>query len=239
MRLRSSIAAIALSSLAACSTSSTSSESGTDSTNEDKDSSTSTDSGVATESDSGSTIADAGATDSAVGDSSVASRKRVFVTSSTYTGDLKTAGAGTDGFDGANKLCNSVAANASLGGTWKAWLSSSLYSPPTAADRLGGTGPWYLVDRKTLVFAGKSSMISPPANPIDIDENGDVVIKGSVWTGTSSNGTAALAQSCAAWVNTGATALAGSTANVAEWTAASATASADCTNKYRLYCFED
>src|SRR5947207_2454473 len=52
-------------------------------------------------------------------------KKRVFVTSGTWTGDLKTHGGGTDGLDGANKLCQGAATAAALGGTWVAWLSDS------------------------------------------------------------------------------------------------------------------
>lgn len=56
-------------------------------------------------------------------------QKYIFVTSATYNGDLKTAGNGTDGFDGANKLCQ-AAANAGsvtsgLNSTWKAMLSTN------------------------------------------------------------------------------------------------------------------
>jgi hypothetical protein len=54
--------------------------------------------------------------------------KYIFVTNQTYPGDLKTAGGGTDGYDGANKLCQ-AAANAgsvtNIGGVWKALLETN------------------------------------------------------------------------------------------------------------------
>src|SRR5690606_40551827 len=49
----------------------------------------------------------------------------VFITSNFYDGDLKTAGAGTTGLDGADKLCQLHADAASLAGTYRAWLSAS------------------------------------------------------------------------------------------------------------------
>jgi cysteine-rich repeat protein len=42
--------------------------------------------------------------------------KRVFVTSKWWNGDLKSAGAASSGLEGADRLCNSAAEAASLGG---------------------------------------------------------------------------------------------------------------------------
>jgi hypothetical protein len=63
--------------------------------------------------------------------------KRVFVSSETYTGDL-------GGLDGADAKCQALADAAHLGGTFKAWLSTSTVD---AADRLThSTRPYTLVD---------------------------------------------------------------------------------------------
>src|SRR5262245_2730644 len=85
------------------------------------------------------------------------SGKRIFVTSTPYTGDLKTNGAGMTGLHGADNLCGLAATAAGLGGTWTAWLSSSTVD---AIDRINDVGPWYLVDRCTLVFNNKASIVT-------------------------------------------------------------------------------
>ncbi len=72
---------------------------------------------------------------------------RVFVTATTYA--PQSLGGGATGFAGADGFGANAAAAASLGGKWVAWLSTS---STDAIDRVTGDGPWYLVDRKTLVF---------------------------------------------------------------------------------------
>lgn len=62
--------------------------------------------------------------------------KLVFVTSTTYAGDLKSAGEGATGFEGADKLCNLRAQNAGLPGMYKAWLSGDFFD---AKDRVTNT----------------------------------------------------------------------------------------------------
>jgi hypothetical protein len=115
-----------------------------------------------------------------------AGAKRIFVTSLATTGNLKAAGNGTDGLDGGDRLCAAAAGAATLGGSWKAWLSSSSVN---AADRIADVGPWYLVDRCTLVFGNKSSMIATgPSAPIDRRANGSMAPPINLWTGTKATG---------------------------------------------------
>lgn len=71
--------------------------------------------------------------------------KRVFITSTTYTGDLKTAGSNvslgsaTSGLHGADKICQSRARVANLSGTWKAWLSDTATSVNSRFNRYNGS----------------------------------------------------------------------------------------------------
>ena len=51
--------------------------------------------------------------------------KTVFVTSTTHTGDLKAEGGGATGLAGADNICNARAGEASLPGTYTAWLSTN------------------------------------------------------------------------------------------------------------------
>ena len=94
--------------------------------------------------------------------------KRVFVTSSTFKGDLRTAGGGSDGLDGGDRLCNMAAASGKLGATFTAWLSSS---STDALSRIAGSGPWQRTDGSPA-FADRSALAASPAVNVDKDENG-------------------------------------------------------------------
>jgi hypothetical protein len=179
---------------------------------------------------------DAGTPD-AGGPCAVAGRKRVFVTSATYSGDLKTHGKGDDGLEGADNLCNLAATAANLGGTWTAWLSSSTAD---AIDRIADVGPWYLVDQCTRVFANKASIaVSGPEVGIDLTEQGVMPEPYNAWTGSDETGRAD-PFNCNEWTNDqpihgyeGRVGLPESTSSF--WTASS---SNPCDGKNRLYCFE-
>jgi hypothetical protein len=160
-------------------------------------------------------------------------KKRVFVTSGTWTGDLKTHGGGTDGLDGANKLCQMAATNAGLGGTWVAWLSDSTHD---AKDRIADVGPWYRVDGQ-MVFANKAALTGTPMVAINLTENG--AMPGGTaaipFTGTDNGGTKN-ANTCTDWtVNTGNGECGSATMNTAGWTQ---TGAFMCSIAYSLYCFE-
>lgn len=120
---------------------------------------------------------------------------RVFVTSTAYNGDLKTAGSAkglgtvSTGLDGADKICQSHANAASLGGTWKAWLSNSAVN---AKDRLGSyNGVYKLVDGTTVVNSQAELLGGSLQTPIKKDENGrDISAEQNqhVWTNTQTTG---------------------------------------------------
>lgn len=101
-----------------------------------------------------------------------ASSKRVFVTSTTYSGNL-------GGVAGADAKCQLHADAAALGGTWKAWISSGSVN---AIDRIADVGPWYLVDRMTKVFNNKANLQTTPEFAIWADETGGA----PSWSGMSS-----------------------------------------------------
>jgi hypothetical protein len=68
--------------------------------------------------------------------------KNVFVTSVAYDGAM-------GGLDGADALCQGRADSASLGGTYRAWLSDATGSPSTRFSKSGG--PYVLAKRGTIV----------------------------------------------------------------------------------------
>lgn len=129
---------------------------------------------------------DAGAAQAdAPGPTPNSSAKRIFVTSLSYTADLASEGSAATGLLGADSLCNEHAKQASLGGNWVAWLSTSTED---AIDRIADVGPWYLVDRLTKVFPSKFQIPAGPLVHIDVDELGKHVSGEMVWTGTDSHG---------------------------------------------------
>ena len=116
----------------------------------------------------------------------IAGAHRVFVTATTTTGNIAASGNATSGLDGADKLCAASATAAGLGGAWKAWLSTSQVN---AIDRLADAGPWYLVDRCTLVFGGKAAIVAGgPAAAIDRLADGSQAPPVNLWTGTKKTG---------------------------------------------------
>jgi hypothetical protein len=160
--------------------------------------------------------------------------KRVFVTSATYTGNLKLQGSGADGLDGGDKLCQLAASAATLGGTWRAWLSTTTVN---AIDRIADVGPWYRLDG-AKVFNNKASIVtSGPLVAIDVDEVGGSP-KVNTWTGTKKSGIFD-SFSCHDWTDeapvNGYEGIVGITVGVQLWTESS---SNPCHLENTLYCFE-
>jgi hypothetical protein len=99
--------------------------------------------------------------------------KRIFVTATTYTGNL-------GGAASADAICTASSDAVGLGGKWTAWISTSTSD---ALSRIQEVGPWYLLDG-TMVFTNKANFRSMPLAPIQIDEHGAVKASNLVWTGT-------------------------------------------------------
>lgn len=121
--------------------------------------------------------------------------KRVFLTSSAYNGDLKSAGSkfglgiATSGLDGADKVCQGTANIAKLGGTWKTWLSDSITS---ASSRLTHSSSPYKLLNGVIVANNWSDLIDGTIqNPINVSELGSLRVstgKNYVWSDTDKNG---------------------------------------------------
>jgi hypothetical protein len=175
------------------------------------------------------------------------SKKHVFVTSKAFNGDLKTAGNGADGLQGADKLCASAATAAGLSGTWKAYVSGTVNGATSnAPDRIADVGPWYLLDG-TLAVATKAQLSAAISHAIGVDELGSTG-PGAVWTGTRLG---TYTQACEnpggdSWASAdqGAQGTGGSALDATEWSAGTSTlgapnALAMCSDgSLHLYCFE-
>lgn len=171
-------------------------------------------------------------------------QKRVFVTSSLYSGNLKVEGQAATGLEGADNLCRTAAAAANLGGTWKAWLSAGVPAATVtmstnAVDRIAEVGPWYRLDG-SKAFNNKANLMTAPLVPLDRDENGRPIPGSSslqVWTGTSAGGRWS-GTDCDQWTSgfanrSGTAGLATSADQM--WTDG---AHGNCGSGLRLYCFE-
>lgn len=171
---------------------------------------------------------DSGATDSALPDTGAAKKTlHAFVTSQTKTGNL-------GGVAAADQLCTSLATAASVGGTYRAWLS---VSGADAIDRITSAGPWHLVTGE-IVAADKAGLTTGKlARLVNRDEKGGTPsdAEDRVWTGTGPNGRYA-APDCAQWAG-GGSGLVGEAKNddTGSWTAL---VNEDCDEVNRVYCFE-
>jgi Protein of unknown function (DUF1554) len=119
--------------------------------------------------------------------------KRVFVTSTTYTGNL-------GGLAGADAKCQERATAAGLSGTFKAWLSAA-GTGNSAAERLTpATVPYVRVDGAQVAANFTDLVDGLLAAPISLDEFGAPFVLNTVWTGTRPDGSSA-PDTCASWTD--------------------------------------
>ena len=157
------------------------------------------------------------------------SYKRVFVTSVLYNGNR-------GGLSGANSECQTRANAVSLGGTWKAWLSSSVTS--AASQLTQAAVPYKLIN--DIVIASNWTDLTDGilANSINRTET-QVSVSSPVWTNTTISGGIASADTCSDW-SSGSSTFSSRTGNSASvlssWTDSVTKTCNGATS--RLYCFE-
>lgn len=158
--------------------------------------------------------------------------KRVFVTSTTHTGNL-------GGLDAADAICQELADNSELTGQYKAWLSNDTQSPSTRF--IQSDVPYVLVDGTQIAINYDDLVDGTIQNVIDLTEGSDTVLAGLVvWTNTSINGTPQFIGegNCSGWQSSAPEQL-GLVGNpnsiVSQWTALQALS---CDTLRALYCFE-
>ena len=160
----------------------------------------------------------------------VSSRKRVFVTSTTYSGAL-------GGLEAGDAFCQSNAAEHGLTGHYRAWLSAGTTD---AFDWITGSGPWVNTAGAT-VFATKDDLREGSAADI-LDESGTApasIGTAGAWSGSDATGVHS-GSDCAGWTDAtdGASASMGSTlAADPSWGGGDAPSA--CSAKAPLICFED
>jgi hypothetical protein len=96
--------------------------------------------------------------------------------------------------------CTQAAQAASLGGTWKAWASTSTSN---AIDRITDVGPWFDL-KGTKIFANKDGMKTTPLTALWYDEHAMFLPSDDIWTGTNFGGvysTIPTEQACSDWTS--------------------------------------
>ena len=147
--------------------------------------------------------------------------KRVFVTSTTYGGNLS-------GLNGADGICQAIANQNGFGGTWKAWLSDSNTS---AESRLTHSQMGYVrIDGVEVASSWDELVGGQLSNPISNEA-------GAVWTGTEVDGSSGT-YNCNDWSTTDPVSDGGfgiANRSDSSWSAAG---SYECDSQHGLYCFE-
>ena len=161
-------------------------------------------------------------------------QKVVFVTSTTYTGNL-------GGYSGADTLCQNSADAASLSGTFKAWVAQNNINGDPESTFTQSTVPYILVDETEIASNWPDLIDGTLSAPINVNELGNPVASGNVWTNVSGDGTATDigygSDNCGNWTNASSysSGRRGNLASTTQWTSTGIT---DCDIPMRLYCFE-
>jgi len=161
--------------------------------------------------------------------------KTVFASSSTQAGNL-------GGLTGGDAICQGLADAASLGGTYKAWLSDSTASPATRFVQWNG--PYERVDGVRIAENWADLTDGTLAAPISLTETGAVASgPAAVQTGTDPQGFGVITAPgpyCMDWTSSAgagvATIVRGNSGETGtNWTNAG---TAGCANVIRIYCVE-
>jgi len=154
--------------------------------------------------------------------------KNVFVTSTTYEGNL-------GGLAGADATCNAVASGAGLPGVYRAWLSDSTASPST---RFTQSPIYELPNGLDISNSGWPDLTDGTLyTPIDVSELGTTVGNVPVWTNTMADGTSD-EYSCANWTSASSGDLGSEGFSGQTDYAWSDGDYASCDHRVSLYCFE-
>jgi len=166
--------------------------------------------------------------------------KIAFVSSKAFQGDL-------GGLDGADQLCQDMASDAGLSGTFRAWLSDSTGSPST---RFTPSAEPYALYDGTQIAANWADLTDGALDvPIDITETGGTPPTGNwcgagnapVWSHTTTSGAyAGGGESCNGWRTvTGEGRWGNAFAATSQWTAwCDGSSGNTCGLSAPLYCFQ-
>ncbi len=167
-----------------------------------------------------------------------AASKRVFITSTSYNGNL-------GGVAGANTKCQTQATAANLGGTWKAWISDG--GALEAYQLTHAIVPYKLVNGTTIANNWTDLTDQSLLAPINVTELGTTLSSANnpayVWTNTADSGHPWDTQAnltCSGWTSnlSTQTAPAGSFMETTWRWSTGENLKPTCNTTARLYCFE-
>ncbi len=108
-------------------------------------------------------------------------RPRVFYLKNGTLGKIRDSADPRSGLEAADADCTQIAVQRELGGTWRAWLSSSELD---AIDRIADVSPWYRTDRETLLFGSHRELTRGPRDAIEPAQGEPLLF----WSGTLPSG---------------------------------------------------
>lgn len=135
------------------------------------------------------------------------------------------------GIAAGDTLCNTLAGDANLPGTYIAWLSTE---GGDVRDRLGNASGWIRPDRRPFALNRAALLSSQIIHPISLDENGQSV-QGEAVTATRADGSSD-GETCQDWTSAGGV-LFGIPKSIGEkWTAQLKQEPSSCEDDHHLYC---
>jgi len=157
-------------------------------------------------------------------------RLRLFLTATTFNGNL-------GGLTGADQRCQTAATAGNKGGTWVAFLASA---SATGLSRVSATGPWYQERADgtfLLTYNNTANLQTGALTALSIDEQGRTLVgtgSSTFWSGMNNDAsTNSLYGHCSSWTSASGSGAAGGGSLLD-----SASASNGCSNTYRLLCLE-
>ena len=155
--------------------------------------------------------------------------KIAFITSTTHNGNL-------GGVVGGDKICQELAENAGLKGSFLAWLTDSTTSGEPFNRFNKYPNGYYLTDGTTLANNWSDLVDTSIDANFNVDENEASVGATTVWTNTDTDGTQLGTDHCTNWTSTSTNGRVGTNnSTTSTWTTSATSA---CTSTLRLYCFE-
>ena len=158
-----------------------------------------------TEQDLGDRPGDDGGPPNGEGGGDAPAPMRVFVTKSSFTGDLQTAARRYSGLEAADALCQLAADGATIGGHWAAWLSDKNMD---AIDRIDNDGPWINIPRPSYtsskIFLDRAGIGAGPIDQYALNtEYGERCDESTCYyrSATSASGRTT-GEDCASWSST-------------------------------------
>ncbi len=156
--------------------------------------------------------------------------KRVFISSASYNGNL-------GGLTGADSKCQQLADSRSLGGTWKAWLSSSTVS--TASRLTHNNGQYKLLNNTVIANNWNDLTDGTILGQIATTEANNSLTNKKVWTNTKiDGGIYASNRSCSNWASSSSGIQGRQGDNTSTTTSWTSQADNACNASRNLYCFE-